>query len=304
MLRTPLLYMSQRKTVKHAIMAVPLSRRVALRFVAGDTLEDAIDTIGALNRAGIRVTLDHLGENVSDVEATKRAADSYVEALHRIAVSRVDGNVSVKLTQMGLDISYDLCQENVGRILEAASAMGNFVRIDMESHEYVDRTLQMYAELRARGYENVGVVIQSYLYRSEEDVDTLLKQGARVRLVKGAYNEPASVAYPHKRDVDANFLRLAAKLLEGGNYPAIATHDEKIIKWTKRFAAEHAVEPRRFEFQLLYGVRRDLQERLANEGYNVRAYVPYGNDWYGYLMRRIAERPANLFFVLGNLFRG
>ena len=303
MLRAPLLYLAQRRTFQGLIMGHSLSRRLATRFVAGDTLEDAMGAVRALNQLGISATLDHLGENVADAEAAKRAATSYIVALNRIAATGVNSNVSLKLTQMGLDLSHDLCLANLQAILDTAARNDIFVRIDMESSDYVDRTLQVYDELRALGRENVGVVIQSYLYRSQKDVERLIAQGARVRLVKGAYNEPASVAFPRKRDVDANFLRLAALLLEKGNYPAIATHDEKIIAWTKRYAAERGIGPDRFEFQLLYGIRRDLPTRLAQEGYRVRIYVPYGGEWYGYLMRRLAERPANLFFVLGNLLR-
>ncbi len=304
MLRAPLLFLARQRTCRDLLMGHGFSRRVALRFVAGETLDDAIAVVRALNRAGIRATLDHLGENVADPEAARRAAADYVEALNRIAASGVDCNVSLKLSQMGLDLSRDLCRANVEAVIAAAARHGNFVRIDMESSQYVQRTLDLYTDLRARGFTNVGVVIQSYLYRSRADVEKLLAQRARIRLVKGAYSEPASIAYPRKRDVDTNFLRLAALLLEHGNYPAIATHDEKIIEWTKRYACEHGIDRSRFEFQLLYGIRRDLQQALARQGYNVRVYVPYGSEWYPYLMRRMAERPANLFFVLANLFRG
>lgn len=303
MLRAPLLYLSQRKSFQHLITGLALSRRVARRFVAGETLDDAIAAVAALNRAGCRATLDHLGENTSDPEAARRAAAATVTALNRIAATGVDSNVSIKLTQMGLDLSEDLCLDNVRSILDTAAGHGNFVRIDMEGSAYTERTLALGYLLRELGYDNVGVVIQSYLYRSHADVQKLIAEGVRVRLVKGAYNEPPSLAYPRKRDVDASFLRLAELLLLHGNYPAIATHDERIITWTERFAEEHGIGRERFEFQLLYGIRRDLQERLAREGYNVRVYVPYGDEWYGYLMRRMAERPANLFFVLANLLR-
>jgi proline dehydrogenase len=304
MLRTPLLYLSQRKGFKQLIMRLGISRQLALRFVAGDTLADAIAAVRALNASGIRASLDYLGENVVVVDDARRAAAAFVSALNQIAAEGVDSNVSIKLTQMGLDLSLDLCRQNVEAILRVAVDHENFVRIDMESSACVGRTLDFYEDLRAKGHQNVGVVIQSYLYRSQADVEKLIQLGARVRLVKGAYNEPPSVAYPRKRDVDENYLRLAERLLENGNYPAIATHDERIIEWTKRFAAERGIGRERFEFQLLYGIRRDLQQRLAAEGYNVRVYVPYGGEWYGYLMRRIAERPANLFFVLSHLFRG
>lgn len=303
MLRAPLLYLSRRKRFQHLIMGLGVSRRLALRFVAGDTLDDAIAVVRMLNRSSIRATLDHLGEHVLSAQDARRAAAAYVAALNRIAAEGVDSNVSLKLTQMGLDLSLDLCRENVAAVLRAAAAHDNFVRIDMESSACVEHTLALYEDLRARGYANLGVVIQSYLYRSAADVEKLIQMEARVRLVKGAYDEPPEVAYPRKRDVDENFLRLAACLLERGNYPAIATHDERIIAWTKHYAAERGIAPTRFEFQLLYGIRRDLQQALAREGYNVRVYVPFGSEWYPYLMRRLAERPANLLFFLGHLFR-
>lgn len=285
-------------------MRLGFSRRVARRFVAGDTLSSAVDAVRALNASSMRATLDHLGEHVTSADDATLAAAAYLTALNRIAAEGIDSNVSLKLTQMGLDLSPDLAWANVTAIVQAAAARGNFVRIDMEGSPLVGTTLAFYERLRAAGYDNVGVVIQSYLYRSVADVEKLLAMRARVRLVKGAYDEPPDVAYPLKRDVDENFLRLAARLLEQGNYPAIATHDEKIINWSKRFAADRGIGRERFEFQFLYGIRRDLQQQLAGEGYNVRVYVPYGSEWYPYLMRRLAERPENLFFVLSNLFRG
>lgn len=304
MLRAPLVFLSQRKTFKQLIMGVSLTRRLAMRFVAGDTLAEAMMVVRALNAGGARATLDHLGENVVNLHDARRAAAAYVTALNGIAAEGVDSNVSLKLSHMGLDISRDLCLDNLNAVLRTARERNNFVRIDMESSSYVGRTLSIYEDLRARGFANVGVAIQSYLYRSEADVKKMVALGTRVRLIKGAYDEPASVAFPKKRDVDANFRRLAAMLLERGNYPAIATHDKRIIDWTKRHADEHGIGRERFEFQLLYGIRRDLQQQLVAEGYNVRVYVPYGNEWYAYLMRRLAERPANLFFILTNLFRG
>ncbi|MHB1133917.1 MAG: proline dehydrogenase family protein [Chloroflexota bacterium] len=304
MLRAPLLYLAERKGLKQLIMGLGFSRRLALRFVAGDTLDAALDTVRQLNGLGIRVSLDHLGENVTDSSTAQLAAAASVTALNRLAAAGLDGNVSIKLTQMGLDLSDELCLRNVRAILETAARHGNFVRIDMEGSPYTGRTLDFYYLLRELGHDNVGVVIQSYLYRSAADVERLIARGARVRLVKGAYNEPAAIAYPRKRDVDENYRRLAEPLLERGNYPAIATHDERLIEWVKRYAAERGIGRERFEFQLLYGIRRDLQESLAREGYNVRVYVPYGTEWYGYLMRRLAERPANLVFMLSNLLRG
>jgi proline dehydrogenase len=224
--------------------------------------------------------------------------------LNKIEATGIKSNASLKLTQMGLDVDEDLCFENLNRICSTAQTLGNFVRIDMESTAYTDRTLDLFRRLwHKSGYRNVGVVLQAYLYRTEEDVREMNHLGARVRLCKGAYNEPADVAFPRKADVDRNYAKLAALLLREGNYPGIATHDARLIEFVKRYAASHGIAPDKFEFQMLYGVRRELQVDLVQQGYNMRVYVPYGHEWYPYFMRRLAERPANVVFVVGNLMR-
>ncbi len=253
---------------------------------------------------GIMATVDHLGENVTTPDTAIAAADSYLEILDAITTYRLNSNISLKLTQMGLDIDEELCYRNVARICEHARELNNFVRIDMESSAYTERTLNIFRRLwHEAGYRNVGVVLQAYLYRTENDVREMNRIGARVRLCKGAYNEPPTVAFPRKADVDANFARLTRLLLTEGTYPAIATHDERLINYTKRFAAARGIDASRFEFQMLYGVRRELQVALVRQGYNMRVYVPFGTEWYPYFMRRLAERPANVVFVLGNLFK-
>jgi proline dehydrogenase len=255
-----------------------------------------------INRRGWSASLDHLGENVTEEKAARAATADYLAAFERIAAERLNANVSVKLTQLGLDISPDLCQELLTRILERAQQLDNFVRIDMEGSAYTQRTLDLVLALHER-FPNCGVVLQSYLYRTVEDVARANAAKVRVRLVKGAYKEPADVAFAKKTDVDAKFEAEMQQLLLHGVYPAIATHDDRLIEATKRFAREHEIPTDRFEFQMLYGIRRDLQERLLREGYRVRIYVPYGTEWYPYLMRRLAERPANLLFIVRSLIR-
>lgn len=303
MLKGALLYLADQPSLYRLIMRHGLLRGFARRFVAGEELEDAIAAIRALNARGIRATLDHLGESVRRAEEAVAAAQAYVEALDAIAAAGVESTVSLKLTQLGLDVSESLCRANLTRVVERAKRHGNFVRIDMESSAYTQRTLDLFKQLWASGHRNVGVVIQAYLYRSASDVDELIRLGARVRLCKGAYAEPPTVAFPRKGDVDANFARLMERLLSEGNYPAIATHDERLIRRAIDFARAQGIAPGRFEFQLLYGIRGDLQERLASEGYHVRVYVPYGQQWYPYLVRRLAERPANLLFFAGAALR-
>jgi proline dehydrogenase len=280
------------------------ARRLALRFVAGETLSQAVNAIRALNARGIMATFDHLGENVTTPAEAQAAADSYVDILDAILKEGLNSNVSLKLTQMGLDVDEDLCYRNVGRICERARDTNNFVRIDMESSAYTDRTLGVFRRLwHEGGYRNVGVVLQAYLYRTESDVREMNRLGARVRLCKGAYNEPAEVAFPRKADVDANFAKLTTLLLRDGTYPGIATHDARLISFTQRYAASKKIDPSKFEFQMLYGVRRELQGELAQQGYNMRVYVPYGKEWYPYSMRRLAERPANVMFVVSNMLK-
>jgi len=302
------LTLSHSRRMRSVANDLSVARRVALRFVAGETLEDALRVIRKLNAQGMRVTLDHLGENVTSEEMSRQAAEDYVTALQTIAAEQVDANVSLKLTQMGLDVSTDLCKENLEHILTVAADSGNFVRIDMESSAYTQRTLDLYFALRNAGFDNVGVVIQSYLYRSEGDIERLVERGAAVRLCKGAYDERPTVAYPRKRDVDANYVRLMKMLLdkharERGVRVAIATHDENMIRATQAFMAEQGLPKDAVELQMLYGVRSALQKRLADAGYPFRVYVPYGSEWYPYFMRRLGERPANVVFLAKNLFR-
>jgi proline dehydrogenase len=279
-----------------------LARRLAARFVAGDTLADALEVGRRINREGISITLDHLGENVTSLAEAESSRDVYLRALDEISSNKINGNVSLKLTQFGIDLSERACQSNVELLVRRAKELNSFVRIDMESSEYTERTLQLVRDLHAR-YGAVGAVVQAYLRRSEEDIETLCRQGIRVRLCKGAYLEPAEVAFQAKAEVDRNFVRLMRILLAAGTYPAIATHDEKIIEETKRFVRARSLPLESFEFQMLYGIRRDLQKRLVVEGYRLRLYVPFGKAWYPYFMRRLAERPANVVFLARNLLR-
>jgi proline dehydrogenase len=296
--------MSNSRELQNVALHNRAARKFALRFVAGETLGQASRAIADLNKLGIKATFDQLGENVNSVEAANAAADSYIQILDKIVATGIDSNVSLKLTQMGLDVDEEVCFRNVCRICECAKEVNNFVRLDMESSSYTDRTLEMFRRLwHEAGYRNVGVVLQSYLYRTEGDVREMNDLGARVRLCKGAYNEPEQVAYPKKSDVDANYARLTRLLLLEGNYPGIATHDNKLIEYTSKFAAARGIAPGKFEFQMLYGVRRDLQSDLVRQGYNMRVYVPYGKEWYPYFMRRLAERPANVMFVLSNVVK-
>ncbi len=303
MLKGTLLYLSQNNTLRNFVMHNRATRAVSRRFVAGEALDEAIEATRTLNQRGMHVSLDHLGENVSDAKEATSAAQDYINILDRIKQTGVDANISIKLTAVGLDISQELCEQNVCRILEYARQFPIFVRIDMEGSAYTERTVDITLRTHKR-YEHVGTVIQSCLYRSKKDVEQLIAQGVRVRLVKGAYKEPKTVAFQQKSEVDHNFVRLMTMLLLHGNYPAIATHDEAIINAACKFARDNGISKSVFEFQMLYGIRRDLQEKLVKQGYNVRVYVPYGSQWYPYLVRRLAERPANLVFVLNNAIRG
>lgn len=302
MLRASFLYLSHRRGLQRFVTRQRLTAALAYRFVAGDTLDDAVRAMLDLNRRGWSGSLDHLGENVAEENMARSATEDYLAAFERIATEGLNANVSVKLTQLGLDISPDLCRDHLTRILQRAQQLNNFVRVDMEASAYTQRTLDLVLSLHQQ-YPNVGVVLQSYLYRTLDDVKRVNAAGVRVRLVKGAYDESASVAYPKKADVDARFEEEMHELLQHGTYPAIATHDDRLIAATTRFASEHRIGPEHFEFQMLYGIRRDLQERLLGDGYRVRIYVPYGTEWYPYLMRRLAERPANLLFFVRSLIR-
>jgi len=304
MLRSTLLYLSNQQKVFRFIRRNRLAKKFADRFVAGETIESALDAVAALNGQGIHASLDILGESVHNEAEARDAGKQYVHLLDRIAERKLDCNVSLKLTAMGLDVSEDLCVEIVHAVLQRARDHGSFVRLDMESSEYTERTLRMFYDRFYPAYGNhVGIVLQSYLYRTEQDVARAVQERCRVRLCKGAYKEPPAVAYPDKKDVDAAYVREMHALMTDGNYPGLATHDEAIIAEAKRFATERGIDASRFEFQMLYGVRRDLQEQIVREGYNMRVYVPFGTQWYPYLMRRLAERPANLAFMTGNLIK-
>jgi proline dehydrogenase len=302
MVRAFLLFLSRQKWLRHWMETSSLARRLSGRFVAGETLDQARAISRKLNAEGITVTLDHLGDSVTSLEEAATARDVYVKTLEAIQTDGIEGNVSLKLTQFGIDLSAEHCRANVEELICRAAALANFVRVDMESSEYTDRTLELVNYLHAR-HGAVGVVIQACLYRSKADIEQLCGRRIRVRLCKGAYLEPASAAFPRKADVDANYVELMKFLLERGNYPAIATHDEKMIEQTKAYAAEKKISRDAFEFQMLYGIRRDLQRSLIADGYRLRLYVPFGGAWYPYFMRRLAERPANLFFILRNLLR-
>ncbi len=302
-MRALLLFLSHREGFKNFILRFKIVQKAAWRFVAGETLDDAIRAVRETNKLNIRGTLDLLGENTHSREDAERSAAEVRAMFDRIQAEKVDCNVSVKLTQLGLDLDTDFCRQNLSTIVRKAGDHGNFVRVDMEDHTYTDRTLNIVQSIH-KEMNNVGIVLQSYLYRTEKDLLELLKSGIRVRLCKGAYLEPESVAFKKKADTDRNFVKLTGMLLDSGLYHAIATHDEAMIAATLRHAAQNGIGKERFEFQMLNGVRRDLQVKLAREGYNVRIYIPYGRRWYPYFMRRLAERPANVFFILKNLMRG
>ena len=315
MLRTPLLFLSNAAWARSLITRFGFARRTAYRFVAGEKPDDAIAAIRALNGRGINATLDHLGESVTNQVAATRATEDYLFVLEKIHANDVRANVSIKLTQFGLDLGEDFCTDNVRRVLRKAGECNNFVRIDMEDSLHTDRTLRVFRRLHQE-FEHVGIVLQAYLFRTEADLKELMTEHARVRLCKGAYQEPPDKAFPRKADVDANYLRLGKMLLEHARdlppaneagrippLPAIATHDAKIIGAVEAHVAATGLPHHYFEFQMLYGIRRDLQERLAADGYPVRVYVPYGTEWYPYFMRRLAERPANVWFFLSNFLR-
>ena len=302
--RTVLLRMANSKKMESMVRRNGWSAKVARRFVAGETIESVTAPVRALNAQGIPVSLDYLGESVTNVEEVEATVETYLRLFRHIEAETLDANVSLKLTALGLDLDVEMCYRNMQRLLTAAGP-DQFIRIDMESSAYTQKTLDLFTRLweSPERFRNVGVVIQSYLRRSADDIEKLIAMGARVRLCKGAYNEPPDVAFPDKADVDRNYLCLMERLLENGHYPGIATHDTKIIDATKRFARDHGITPDRFEFQMLYGIRRDLQVQLVKEGYRMRVYTPFGTHWYPYMMRRLAERPANLWFVAKNIFR-
>jgi proline dehydrogenase len=310
MLRSILLYLSDAAWAKYLITHFFVARRVARRFIAGDTLEAALDAVKRLNADGLEATLDYLGESVYSAEDATRAADQYVLILDSIAASQLRTTVSLKLTQLGLDVSEDICIANMRRILEKAMETGNHVTIDMESTSHTEITLRVFRTLRQEnGFNNVGTVIQAYLYRSAADMEALQQEGAFVRLCKGAYKEPPDKAFPEKADVDDNYVRIMKSYVSGnaaatGAYLGVASHDGQIIDTMREYALQAGIGNDRFEFQMLYGIRSDLQRQLAQAGYTMRVYVPFGTQWYPYFMRRLAERPANLWFFISNFFRG
>jgi proline dehydrogenase len=302
MLRSTLLKLCQSPRFAKWVTTNGTTRRMARRFVAGETLDEAIEAARACNRAGMAVSLDYLGENSANTTDAQRARDAYLEIFERIHKEDLNANVSCKLTQLGLDLNADFCQGLVVSIVELAARYENFLRVDMEGSAYTERTVDLVKRVRARN-PAIGTVIQAYLYRSETDVQSLLACGCRIRLCKGAYKELPEVAYPAKRDVDFNYVRLMKILLPSGFYHGIATHDPRMIAETIRWAAAQKITKDDFEFQMLYGVRTDLQRRLVEDGFRVRVYIPYGNDWFPYFMRRLAERPANVAFLLRNFLR-
>ena len=300
-LRHIFIALSKSPQMQDLIVGLPISRRMARRFVAGETLPDAIDAIRVTNAAGMLATLDFLGEHVDSEAEARVNADEYIRALHAIHQAGVDANVSIKLTGMGLAVDDEFCYQNVRRIVQVAAELGNFVRIDMEDSPVTDRTIAIYERLRTEFF-NTGLVVQAYLYRTESDVRRLMEAGrGHFRLCKGAYDEPPTVAWQEKAEVDASLVSLMMLMLDSrdaypGIYPALASHDHMIINWVKAYTHTHNIPPDRFEFQMLYGIRRDLQQKLADQGYRMRVYIPYGTSWYPYYMRRLAERPANVIF--------
>jgi proline dehydrogenase len=319
MLRSLMIYLSKASWARNLVTRWKFAWRAASRFVAGDKLEDAIQAIKVLNEKGINATLDHLGEHTTNIEEARKASQDIIQALDVIEQSGVRANVSIKLTQIGLALGEEICAENLLNILRSAEEKGNFIRIDMEDSPCTEMTLRLYRRMRETCcLSNTGVVIQAYLYRSDNDVRSVVAGGGRVRLCKGAYKEPPEVAYPKKKDVDASYNRLTEIMIDGAlaNHspelsedgkippiPAIASHDPKCLAYAKAYAQKVGLPKRALEFQMLYGIRRDLQQQIMQEGYPVRIYVPYGTEWYPYYVRRLAERPANLWWFISNFFR-
>jgi proline dehydrogenase len=303
LLRSSFIALSRNSVVRRWAEQSRAGRRLAGRFVAGITVDEAIAVCERVNAEGIAVSLDSLGESVSAEAEAWAAADVYQRLLDAIAAKRLNANVSLKLTQMGMDIQPALAEEIVGEVVEHAARVGSFVRIDMEGSELTEETIAMTERLSQRFPGSVGTVLQAYLFRTEADTERLLKQRIRIRLCKGAYKEGPAVAFPSKSDVDANYVKLMERMTTSGVFCGIATHDEAIVEEMLRFVREHGIAKDAFEFQMLYGIRRDLQRRLAREGFGVRVYVPFGTAWYPYFMRRLAERPANVIFLARNFFR-
>ena len=304
MLRNALLFLSNRQGIFNFVRNNGVAKSFASRFVAGESVTSAIEAVRALNKQGISASLDLLGESTTNEKEAYAAQHEYLQLLDLIDREKLNANVSLKLTAMGMDISDELCVKVTREILERAKRYNNFVRLDMESSAYTQKTLDLFEKHFYPDFKaNVGIVLQSYLFRTEADAKRANQLGARVRICKGAYKEPATVAFPDKADVDRNYVTAMHLLMEHGNYPGLATHDEVIIAEARRFATEKGIAADRFEFQMLYGVRRDLQEGLVRDGYRMRCYVPFGTQWYPYLMRRLAERPANVAFMTGNVVK-
>src|SRR6195256_1602261 len=303
--RSALIYLSQQEGLKEFAARFRLFKKLTTRFVAGETIEEAIAAIRELNAKGCSASFDHLNESVANAGEAEAEVKEYLQILSRIDETGINSNVSIKLTQFGLELDPELAFKNARAVVEDAARRGNFVRIDMESSKVTQATIDIFKRMRAEfDLNDVGIVLQSYLYRTFEDARQLLKLPARIRICKGAYSEPPEVAYPEKKDVDENYLRVMKLLLASGVYHGIATHDPKMIDATIEFAEREGIGKDAFEFQMLYGIRRDLQDQLARDGYRMRVYVPYGKHWYPYFMRRLAERPANVWFVLKNMLKG
>ena len=302
--RSALIYLSRQEGLKDFAARFSLFRKLTTRFIAGESIDEAVAAIREVNAHGSSASFDHLNESVSSTAETEAEVREYLDVLTRIDETGINSNVSIKLTQFGLEIDPELAYRNARRVVEDAARRGNFVRVDMEGSNVTQATIDVFKRLRAEfGLNDVGIVLQSYLYRTMDDARDLLRIPARIRLCKGAYNEPPEVAYPDKKDVDQNYIRVMQVLLSSGIYHGIATHDPRMINATLEFAKREGVSKGAFEFQMLYGIRRDLQEQLARDGYGMRVYVPYGKHWYPYFMRRLAERPANIWFVLKNLWK-
>jgi proline dehydrogenase len=300
-LKGSLLYLANRRPVYRMVMRHDLLRGMAQRYVAGEELADGIVVAATLNTQRLLVSLDHLGESVTNGAEARRAAAAYLDALDALAGDHVEGNISLKLTQLGLDVAREMAVAHLRKVLARARELDTFVRIDMESSAYTQRTLDVHQELWNDGFRNVGIVLQAYLHRTAADVERAIDMGVQVRLCKGAYLEPPRVAFADKASVDANYARLMERLLVHGTHPAVATHDERLIRLAQQIATRENISPDRFDFEMLFGVRRDLQLRLVDEGYRVRVYLPYGKQWYPYLVRRLAERPANVAFFVRSL---
>ncbi len=305
MLKAVFISLSESKSLRSFAEKSWAGRRVSRRFVAGTEIDDALNAARAMNQLGLSVSVDNLGENVTNVEEARHSAQLYHQMLDQMSAQRLDANVSLKLTHMGLDVDENAAYEITASVVEHAARIGNFVRVDMEGSAYTQRSLDFVRRLHSRPEfsAHVGAVIQAYLHRSEKDVEQLVAEGTRVRLCKGAYQEPPEIAFPEKADVDANYVKLMKLLLKCSIYHGIATHDENMIRATIEFARTEQVPASAFEFQMLHGVRRDLQQKLVKDGWRCRVYIPFGTEWYPYLMRRLAERPANAIFILKNLFR-